>query len=68
MNMRQRKILIVCGVLIALMLVYPPFDGIFRGYHWIWFDLGGVNVEQLYAQWVGVILICGIAYLLTKEN
>lgn len=71
MNQRQRKILIVCGVLIAAMLVYPPFriGGIGMGYHWVFsFEYGRVNVEQLLAQWVGVILIGGIAYLLSNAN
>lgn len=73
MNHRQRFILIVSAVLIALMLIYPAFQFMGRGmgYSWIFLppnDAAIVNNGQLLVQWIAVALIGGISFLLSKDG
>jgi uncharacterized RDD family membrane protein YckC len=73
MNQRQRGILIVCAALIAMMLIYPPFQimGRGRGYSWIFLppnDVAMINASQLLVQWIAVILIGGILFLLANGS
>lgn len=73
MNQRQRMILIVSAALIAMMLIYPPFQimGRGRGYNWIFsppHHAAIINVGQLLVQWVAVVLIGGIMFLLSKDG
>lgn len=73
MNHRQRLILIVCAVLIAAMLLYPPFQfmGRGKGYSWIFSPSDSeatINAGQLLVQWAAVALIGGISFLLSKEG
>lgn len=80
MNLRQRKILIFCAVIIGLMMLFPPFatylpnggrsnEG-FSFFLWTpkgsWDYLPSINALQLLAQWIAVCLIGGIAYLLAN--
>jgi len=72
MNDRQRKILIAVAALVGLMLLYPPFQVLGRGlgYSWIFSPphyAATINAGQLIVQWVGVALIGGIAFFLSKE-
>lgn len=73
MNQRQRVVLVVSAALIAMMLIYPPFQIMGRGmgYSWIFsppHDVATINVGQLLVQWVAVGLIGGIVFLLSKES
>ena len=65
MNDRQRKTLIIVAVLIAGMILYPPFQikGHGLGYSWIFsppYDDATINVSQLLVQWIAVAIIGGI--------
>jgi hypothetical protein len=64
----------VIAVLVA-MIVYPPFYLVVangavlnKGYHWIFRppDMATVNVSMLLIQWIGVLVVGGIAFFLTK--
>lgn len=73
MNHRQRLILIVSAVLVALMLIYPPFQLMGRGmgYSWIFSppeDAATINNGQLLMQWMAVVLIGGISFVLSKDD
>lgn len=77
MNNRQRKILIAVAALIALMLLYPPYQlhtGAGMGYSWLFsppeygYSVHAViNASQLLVQWVAVLLIGGIAFALSGQ-
>lgn len=73
MNDRQRTILIVAGILIGLMMMYPPFQlptGHGMGYSWLFsppHDYATINASQLLVQWVAVLLIGGIAFVLSGQ-
>lgn len=62
------------GVLIALMLIYPPFEfmGHSLGYGWIFSPPGNhyamINNAQLLVQWIAVVLIGGILFLLSHDS
>lgn len=71
MNSRQRTALLICAVVIAAMLLYPPFHHSTAahnfGYSWIFsppHPVATVNVPLLVAQWVGVAIVGVIAYFL----
>lgn len=73
MNQRQRMILTVSAGLIALMLIYPPFQIMGRGMGYSWLfspphEAAIINAGQLLVQWVAVILIGGISYLLSRDG
>lgn len=66
-------ILIVSAALIAMMLIYPPFQIMGRGmgYNWIFsppHNAAIINAGQLLVQWVAVALIGGIMFLLSKDG
>lgn len=76
MNKLQRKVLIFVAILIAGMLFYPPYkmQGEIREvccwYNWI-FEAQlykTVDIAMLLAQWLGVLIVGGIAYLLAKSK
>ena len=78
MNEAQKNVLKVAGAAILGMLIYPPFQAFLgkgvitnMGYSWI-FDppelgtssiVGTVNHLQLLIQWVGVLIIAGLAFI-----
>jgi hypothetical protein len=73
MNDRQQKILMVCGAVIGITLLYPPFQLMGRGmgYGWIFsppHDMSIINTGQLIVQWVAIALIGGIAFVLSKQH
>jgi len=77
MNLRQKRILIAAAVVIAGMMLYPPFyyprdalSGVARhGYDWLLGSgLGRVEVDLLFAQFVAVGVIGRIAYLLCADE
>jgi len=76
MNTTQERILIAVILLVAGMLLYPPFQRVASngatynmGYGWI-FDPPGrdatVNVAILLMQWVGVLVVGGLGFFLAK--
>jgi hypothetical protein len=77
MNANQRKLMIGVGCVVLAMLLYPPYKivgatGFIRGsgYEWI-FNLpysATVEVLTLLAQWVGVLIGCGIAFFLLRKD
>ena len=78
MNERQRMILVAVGVIIALMLLFPPYvivagapvRAIESGYALI-FDLprrATVDLGMLLVQWLGVLVVGGIAFFLSKDR
>ena len=71
MNENQRRIVVGAGVVIGLMLLFPPYEvkSVGTGYHFILSAKpfhGVVNIGQLFAQWVGVVLVAGVAWLLAR--
>jgi len=76
MNKAQKRIGVVVGVVILLMLLYPPFDSMSPeglrggGYGFItqssaWFR---VNVPLLLTQWLGMLIIGAIAFFVAKDG
>jgi hypothetical protein len=70
MNPKQRIILAIVGILLALMLSYPPFhhtiSGRNFGYSWIFdppHEFASVNVATLLVQWICVTAVGAIAFL-----
>lgn len=80
MNKNQQRILIGIVIIVAAMLVYPPFKvtahngAIFNmGYDWILappkrgYIVATVNASMLMIQWIGVLIVGGIAFFLVKN-
>ena len=76
MNEKQKHVLIAVAAIIALMLLYPPFQmftgtRIHRtGYDWL-FDLpqrAVVDIGTLGLQWVGVLIVGGIIFFVLKDG
>ena len=75
MNDMQRKTLIAVAVVVLGMLLYPPYQGAgysssLTGYSWL-FSLpykATVDVATLLTQWVGVLIVGGIAFLTLKSK
>lgn len=75
----QKKILIAVGVMVLGMLLYPPYRVYGYGYtanslmetgYALIFELPDraiVNVGTLLVQWVGVLIVGGIAFFLLKK-
>jgi len=84
MNSRQRSVVIIAAVAIALMLLYPPFRFVARngveynlGYSWLFAPppisssnatLGSVNLWLLLAQWAAVVLIAGALLFVLNDS
>ena len=78
MNPNQKNLLIVCAAIIALMLLFPPFHYVnargvathAAGHHWLFNAPLRANVAAgtLILQWLGVLLIGGIAFFVLKEK
>lgn len=79
MNPRQRQILVTVGVVIVLMLAFPPYAVrggnnmisvvLLSGYAFL-FDLpprATVEVGTLLLQWLAVLIIGAIAFVLAKD-
>jgi hypothetical protein len=77
-NTNQKRILIAVIVLVAGMLLHPPFQRVTSngaisnmGYGWIFEPPGGnatVNVSILLIQWVGVFVVGGLGFFLAKGS
>lgn len=77
MNEMQRKVLIAVATVVLGMLLYPPFQltgyggrvaG--AGYSWLFEPPGRatVDVAMLVVQWLGVLIVGGIAFFLLKSK
>lgn len=77
MNKKQRLVIMVAGVLMFLMLIYPPFyfdNGeriINVGYGFIFsppHEVSNVNTSLLFIQWITLATCGGIAWLLLRRE
>jgi len=81
MNEMQRKLLIAIGAVVLVMLLYPPYRVygrgsnssaiLYTGYDWLFglpYDNATVDVITLLTQWVGVLIVGGIAFFLLKDK
>lgn len=70
MNERQRKIVIGAAAIVGLMLLFPPYErsnfGIGFGFLLSPPYLASVDAGQLLAQYIGVVLVSGLAWLLAR--
>ncbi len=80
MNETQRKVLIIIGAIVLVMLIYPPyrtygFGGnsnavVNSGYAFLFElpDRATVDAGTLLVQWVGVLIVGAIAFFFLKEK
>jgi hypothetical protein len=73
MNKNQQLVLLSVAIIVFVMLLYPPFQIMGRGMGYSWLfspphEMATVNTAQLIAQWLGVVIVGGIAFLLLKNN
>ena len=78
MNKKQKTALIAVAALVLGMLLHPPYHRqlpgggvIGLGYGWIFeppFVRATVDIGLLIAQWIAVLIVGGIAYLMLKES
>lgn len=77
MNEMQRKVLIVVAILVVAMLLYPPYSmqnewgsKVQIGYTWLFegYAYSSVDVAMLFTQWIGVLIVGGIAFLLARTK
>ncbi len=78
MNKKQRNVLIAVAVVVLAMLLYPPWQlklsegRVFgRGFGWLFAPSdprATVDVGLLIAEWIGVLIVGGIAYLMLKDR
>lgn len=74
MNTKQRRVLIAAAILIAVAFIFPPtyLEIGTREYlfYMLVFDSSPrrIDVLLLFAEWVGICLIAGIAWLLCGDD
>ena len=80
MNIRQRQVLIAVAIIVAVMLLFPPYHVLHKTTRalvgskllWGWlFSLprgGQVDVGLLFAQWAAVSVVGAITYLLFSDK
>ncbi len=79
MSETQRKVLIGVGAVILAMLIYPPYriysyfrsDAVIQSGYAFLFELpyrASVDVTTLLAQWVGVLIVGAVAFILLKDK
>ncbi len=79
MNEKQKKVLIAVAAVILGMLLFPPFHVtvtggvvVWNGYSWIFgpsdYPQATVNIALLITQWIGVLIVGGIACFLLKDR
>jgi len=81
MNENEKRVIVVAIVVFVVMQTYPPFHLVLAngavlnmGYSWI-FDApkhgdmtATVNVFMLVVQWLGVLVIGGLAFFMVKNS
>jgi hypothetical protein len=75
-NEKQKKVLIVVGLSVLAMLLFPPFQWegangatASAGYGFLFNPPGGaVDIGTLFTQWIGVLIVGGIAFFLMKND
>ena len=75
MNEKQKKVLITIAVVVLAMLIYPPYieqlgRTTISGYAFI-FELpfrATISASTLLIQWLGVLIVGGITFLLVKDQ
>lgn len=80
MNQNQKRILMAVIAMVIAMLVYPPFQVVVQngvifnmGYDWLvdppkrGYIAATVNVSMLLIQWIGVLVVGGLAFCLAKN-
>lgn len=81
MNKNQRKVLIAIIIIVAAMMLFPPFyirgvNGVVinLGYSFLFKppiisnSLGSVDTGMLLTQWIGVLIVGGVAFYLLKDK
>jgi len=81
MNQNQKRILMVVIAMVFAMLIYPPFQIVHNnglvfnmGYNWLieppqqWDVAATVNVSMLLIQWIGVLIVGGLAFSLARTE
>ena len=76
MNEKQKRVLMITGVVVLAMLLFPPFHWVGQGgatasagYGFLFNPPGGtLDIGTLFAQWVGVLIVGGIAFFLLKKG
>jgi len=77
MNKVQKNVLVVVAIIVFGMLLFPPFQSIWsegrvygRGYNFIFNPPlnATVDVGTLLVQWIGVLIVGGIAFFLLKDK
>lgn len=81
MNQNQKRILFAVIAIIVVMLAYPPFQVIAikgvvfnMGYDWLFAPpkrgniAATVNIPMLALQWIGTLVVGGIAFFLAKSR
>jgi hypothetical protein len=76
MNENQKKVLIVIGAVVLGMLLFPPFhyvgslQEVGGGYSFIFNPPYNamIDIKTLFAQWIGVLIVGGIAVFLFKSE
>ena len=77
MNKKQKILCLIAIFIVVGMGAYPPFNlhgpggrVISLGHAWAFAppDYGIVDTALLIAQWVGTVIVCGIAFLLLWDD
>ncbi len=81
MNQNQKRILMAVIAIVVAMLAFPPFQVIApngavlnMGYDWLidppkrGYLVATVNVSMLLIQWIGVLVVGGLAFFLAKNS
>ncbi len=77
MNEKQKKLLIAVAAVIFGMMLFPPFHYTIPQYGYSWtaygwilgpHNQGTINIGQLLTQWIGVLIVGGIAYFILEDR
>lgn len=80
LNKNQRKVLIVVGIIVLAMLIYPPYriygfgvnsSAILESGYAFLFDMpkrATVAVTTLLVQWIGILIVGAIAFFMLKNK
>lgn len=76
MNEIQKKVLIAVAAVVVAMLLYPPCytttpSRVYSGYDWIFnrsIICASVDIGLLVVQWLGVLIVGGIAFAIFKSK